>query len=271
MYKKVRLGNKYINFKFENLKINIIDFHSDTFTHNVSEHSHSKFFYEFHLICGGKGKLIAENNEYLLSENCVFMTGAAIRHAQLTSDEEPLEEYCLGFEISKQKNKKDTKMSRILQNTGLWFGTDSGIFKTIFEGLADEINLKPLGCSSAINNILSLLLINLIRCYENGGAYTSDKFLVSDNQRMNKIEYRFRHSYATLTEDEMSSELNLSRRQLLRFLKKHYGKTFSQMKREARISTAKKFISDGMSIEDAAEQVGYNDIASFKKNLKLYN
>lgn len=47
------------------------------------------------------------------------------------------------------------------------------------------------------------------------------------------------------------------------FLREHYGKTFSQMKREARINKAKELVGDGHSVEDAAEAVGYKDTKAF--------
>lgn len=268
MYKKVKLGSTYISLKFENLKINVTDFHSDTFSHDVEEHQHSKYYYELHLICGGKGTLVVESKEYLLSEGTIFMTGPQIRHAQLNHSAEHMEEYCLGFNISRQKNKTDTKISELLQNTYFWIGNDSNILKNYFEVLADEINFRQLGCSIAINNILSLLLTHLVRSYENGKTLVAEELLVSDNQRMQIIEHCLRHNCVAITEEELSCELNLSRRQFLRFLKKHYGKTFSQMKREARLSLAKKLILSGVTLEEAAEKAGYTDLAFFKKNIK---
>lgn len=270
MYKKVNLGNTYININFENLKINVIDFHSDTFSCDAEEHRHSKYYYELHLICGGKGTLIVENSEYALSKGTIFITGPQINHTQLNDKFDSMSEYCLGFNISKQKNKDNTSISELLQNTYFWIGTVSPILKYCFSALADEINEQKIGCASAINNILSLLLINLVRSYENGKSVISDELLISDNQRIQIIEHTFRHNYTSVTETQLSNDLNLSRRQLLRFLKKHYDKTFTQMKQEARLLQAKKLINNGISLEEAAMQVGYNDIPYFKKILLYY-
>ena len=63
----------------------------------IMRHSHSKNYYEAHLICGGKGTLIADEEVYPLEKGSLFMTGPDVVHAQITDSQDLLEEYCLGI------------------------------------------------------------------------------------------------------------------------------------------------------------------------------
>lgn len=76
------------------------------------------------------------------------------------------------------------------------------------------------------------------------------------------------YNYANLSEEDLGNILGLSSRQVQRFLKKNYGKSFSEMKREAKLNKAFEFMRNGMSIDEAAARVGYSSTAFFRKLLK---
>lgn len=270
MFKQIKFNNEYINVNFENLQLHICNIGGGIFVSDSAIHRHGKFYYELHLICGGKGTLVTENESYPLKEGDIFMTGPEIGHEQITDKSDNMAEYCLGFNVSRKKNKPDTLMSEILQRTYFWLGKDDGSFKQYFEKLAYELNNHNIGFTKVVEHILSLMMIDLVRSYKGKTLLTAENFSISDDHRMRIIENIFLVDYATITEEEMSMKLNLSSRQLLRFLKKQYGKTFAQMKREARINHAYNMIKHGSDIEDAAIAVGYTDIIFFKKILKSY-
>lgn len=267
MFKQINFNNEYINVNFENLRLHICNIGGGMFIFDTAMHHHGKFYYELHLICGGKGTLITENGSYPLKEGDIFMTGPQIRHEQITDKNDNMIEYCLGFNIARKKNKPDTPMSSLLQKTYFWIGKDDGSFNQYFEKLADEFNNHNIGFTKAVEHILSLMMIDIVRSYKGKSLITAENFSISDDRRMRIIENIFLTDCATITEEEMSRKLNLSSRQLLRFLKKQYGKTFAQMKREARLSRAHHMIKHGSNIEDAARAAGYEDIAFFKKLL----
>lgn len=270
MFRKIKFNNEYIAIDFENLRLHIYNIGGGRFTFDAEAHSHGKFYYELHLICDGKGTLVTENGSYPLGEGDIFMTGPQIRHKQLTDKDDNMIEYCLGFNISRKKNKPDTPMSELLQKTYFWLGKDDGAFMQYFEKLADEFDSHNIGFTKAVGHILSLMMVDLVRSYKGKELLMAENFSISDDLRMRIIENIFLEECATITEEEMSARLNLSSRQLLRFLKKQYGKTFAEMKREARIDHAYNMIKHGSDIEEAAASAGYTDIVFFKKILKSY-
>mgnify|MGYP000724274975 CR=1 FL=1 len=78
----------------------------------------------------------------------------------------------------------------------------------------------------------------------------------------------FLYKYSTVTRDELAKKLNLSQRQLHRILLKQYGKTFSELKREARLNKARELLQNGKTYEEAVAAVGYSDMRSFLKLIK---
>lgn len=271
MFKQIKFSKEYININFENLQLHICNIGGGIFANDAAMHHHGKFYYELHLICGGNGTLVTDTGAYPLKDGDIFMTGPEIHHEQITDKSDNMAEYCLGFNISRRKNKPDTPMSEILQKTYFWLGKDTGLFKQYFERLADELNNHSIGFTKSVEHILSLMIIDLIRSYKGKTLLTAEDFSISDDRRIRMIEHIFLADCATITEEQMSMKLNLSSRQLLRFLKKQYGKTFAQMKREAKINHAYSMIKHGSTIEDAAIAVGYTDIAFFKRILKSYD
>lgn len=270
MYIPIDIKNMYININFDNINLRIYKIGGGQFTQDAIMHIHGKYYYELHLICGGKGHLNADSFSSDVRKGHIFMTGSQISHEQITDPDDNMVEYCLGFNIEKKKNKPDTERSRLLQDTYFWFGEDDGIIEIYFEKLAAEFSKKQYGYKEITENIIMLIILELIRKYKGNNEIGEKMYSSADNLRMQIIDNRFLFNYATVTEESLSSELHLSRRQLLRFLKKQYGKTFREMKKEAVMNAADKMIKNGKSVKQTALAVGYNDIASFKKVYEEY-
>lgn len=66
--------------------------------------------------------------------------------------------------------------------------------------------------------------------------------IIPDDRRMNIVDGYFLFNYANLSEEDLGNILGLSSRQVQRFLKKNYGKSFSEMKREAKLNKAFEFM-----------------------------
>lgn len=271
MYKKMNINNEYICVRYDNLYLHVCRLSSGTFLCDNTMHHHGRYYYELHLICGGKGKVITDNGEFELNVGDIYMTGPLINHEQLTDPSDNMEEYCLAFNVSQIKNKPDTDMSSILKKTYFWIGHDCGTFKSYFERIADELSARPPGCAKAVECLITLLITDLIRSYSQGRSVMSDDFSISDDRRIKLIESMLTSEYATLTASELSKCLNLSERQLLRFIKKQYGKTFSQLRHETRMNAALKMLRNGTDFETAAELTGYADLNYFKSCIKKFN
>ena len=196
------------------------------------------------------------------------MTGPDVVHAQITDSQDLLEEYCLGFEVKKPKKSCDSEASKALLDTKFWIGKDSGNGETLFEMLSSESQTRSIGYQNNIKNIISSILVVLIRAYTGNSVSTEITSALSDDRRINIIDYMFLYKYSTVTRDELAKKLNLSQRQLHRILLKQYGKTFSELKREARLNKARELLQNGKTYEEAVAAVGYSDMRSFLKLIK---
>ncbi len=112
----------------------------------------------------------------------------------------------------------------LILNFGL---ADFGNGETLFEMLSAELQTRSIGYQNNIKNIISSILVVLIRAYTGNSVSTEITSALSDDRRINIIDYMFLYKYSTVTRDELAKKLNLSQRQLHRILLKQYGKTFS--------------------------------------------
>ena len=140
--------------------------------------------------------------------------------------------------------------------------------ETLFEMLSAESQTRSIGYQNNIKNIISSILVVLIRAYTGNSVSTEITSALSDDRRINIIDYMFLYKYSTVTRDELAKKLNLSQRQLHRILLKQYGKTFSELKREARLNKARELLQNGKTYEEAVAAVGYSDMRSFLKLIK---
>ena len=88
MGKNINLRDVELKLRFDNLHITIEQVDYGVFHDSIMRHSHSKNYYEAHLICGGKGTLIADEEEYPLEKGSLFMTGPDVVHAQITDSQD---------------------------------------------------------------------------------------------------------------------------------------------------------------------------------------
>lgn len=253
-----------ISFQFDNLKIKLIRVTYGVFPRSYPKHRHGNRFYEAHLVCGGKGTLIVDGSEYALGAGTLYMTGPLITHEQLIDSSDPMDEYCLQFEVTENKRAKESRSAELLKNTAFWLGPDTQNMHHLFEMLTEESEKQEIGYAKSVVGIISLLLVSLVRNYagsEKAGEYAK---MTPDDKRMIIVDDGILFDYANITLDEMSRRLGLSRRQTQRFLKKSYGKGFVEMRAEARMNKANELISMGVSPEDAAAAVGYESAQSLK-------
>lgn len=253
-------------FKFENLNIKVLRIKHEFFYSSFPRHCHGKNLYELHFVPFGEGTLITDEGSYPLSENTIYVTGPSVYHEQLTSSENPLEEYCLQMEITPSKNAHSPIGDLILKNT-FFIAKDHHSMSSYFELLDTEFNTMSTSYIDAVKSLSTLILVALARNYSGDNSFSSYEKSTPDYRRTSIVEESFFHEYSTITIAELSRRLGLSSRQTQRFLLKNFSRTFTQMLSEIRINKAREFISEGMSVKDAAIAVGYNDIRSLKRKL----
>lgn len=256
-----------MRFSFENLNIKILRIHHGVFTKSFPKHRHGKNFYELHLIGGGKGTLLTDEGKFPLRENILYMTGPYVTHEQLTDTDDPTEEFGIQFEINEIRRSTYSPDGAMLKDTTFWIGEDRCGIRQYFEMLNVECDMKAPGYIQAVKSITALVLVALIRNYSGTEAKAEYEKNTPDYRRMSIVESSFFNDYMTITLDELSHRLKLSRRQTQRFLNKNYNKNFVEMKIDARTNKARGFIRSGMTIAEAAAAVGYDDVRSLKRRL----
>ena len=264
----LNIDDANIRFTFENLNIKILKIGHGFFNAPFPKHRHGKNLYELHLIGSGKGTLVTDEGEFPLTENTLYMTGPYVIHEQLASKDDPTEEFGMQLEISENKRSAYSADGALLKDTTFWIGEDRCDIRRYFEMLDVECEMKAPGYIQAVKSITSLILVALIRNYSGTEAKAEYEKTTPDYRRMSVVESSFFEDYVSLTLEELSRRLKLSRRQTQRFLKKTYNKTFVAMKADARTNKAREFIRVGMTLPEAAAAVGYDDIRSLKRRLK---
>ncbi len=253
------------NVKFENLNLLFNHISSGTFKNDMPMHSHGKYYYELHLIYTGKGRFITKNNTYDVKKGTVILNGPGIDHAQITDKYDNMGEYCLGFNISKRRKEKETKESLLLQNTDFWIGTDDGIFNNYFEMLSRELAKREYNFTNAVEKILYLIIVELVRKYTNNVRADTKLLSVKDYLRLRIIDEHFFRCSAKSSKKELSKSLNLTERQLLRYIRQQYGKSYAQIKHECIINRALRLLEQNHDIKQTANILGYENTEYFKK------
>ena len=263
----LNISDTDISFQFDNLKIKVIKIGYGVFLRPFPRHRHGNRFYEAHLVCGGKGRLVADGQEYPLSAGTLYMTGPLVTHEQLTDSREPMDEYYIQFKVSENSRGKSGQSAELIKSTRFWLGTDTQNMRHLFERLTEEDEKRELGYVKSVINLTSQLLISLARNYAGSEKSMNYEKITPDDKRMIIIDDVFLYRYATITLDELCQRLNLSHRQAQRFLKKNYGKTFIELRTEARLNKAEELMNSGATPAEAAAEVGYESARSILKIL----
>ena len=85
------------------------------------------------------------------------------------------------------------------------------------------------------------------------------------------MEDAFFYRYPTLRLADLAAMLNLSPRQVQRFLLSHYGKSFTQKRADAQMAAAAELLrSTNLSVTQIAEQTGFSSVEHFSTAFRRY-
>lgn len=227
----LNISDANIKFQLENVMVKVLHINYGVFYQPFPKHSHGANFYEAHLVVSGSGTLIADGEKYPLKGGTLYMTGPFVSHEQLTQPEDPMDEYCIQFELSETKGTRQGNTAKLLKDTCFWIGEDKQNMRLLFELLTLEEEQKNIGYIESVVNLCSLILVSLARNYDGCRQSAEYVSLTPDDKRMVITDNSFLYDSNELTLTELARRLNLSTRQTERFLKKAYGKTFRQMKK----------------------------------------
>lgn len=94
---------------------------------------------------------------------------------------------------------------------------------------------------------------------------------LTGNDTVNDImEYIRKHYAEKISLTQIADQFYLTQSHVARLFKKHTGESVLNYINQIRIENAKKLLEDGVSVKDAADQVGYDSLNNFYKYFKRY-
>jgi AraC-like DNA-binding protein len=260
------------------IDITYIRYEAPRSTWKVPYHCHQG--YELHFVPKGKGYLYSKGKAYRITPNTFYMTGPSVYHCQETDTIDPMEEYCINFNVellklrSKDnmdflKDETDEIINSLLSND-FWFGKDKYKSYRIFENIFKEIENKQVGYYTNIKNYISQIIINEVRCYVNKKkASYSLPLKTIDDRRKDIIDTFFNECQNELNIETLAKELAVSVRQLNRILTSLYSMSFKEKLLWHRIEESKGLLKTSeLSISSIAKMVGFQSSSYFSRAFK---
>lgn len=91
----------------------------------------------------------------------------------------------------------------------------------------------------------------------------------SENQHVRRVENYIRSSYMQpLRVEEIAQSMGLNRRYLSRLFKEETGRSIQEYLIDLRMEVARRHLSEGCSVKEAATLCGYEDVSNFSKMFK---
>lgn len=271
---KIAYTDLNIQTTIDNISFHILNIVFERFYRPMPKHSHGNNSYELHFISSGYGIVTVDGKSYDAGPGTLYMTGPHIEHEQVPSKDDPMEEYCIYFKLSKTARKitaLETTAS-IFAETHFWYGKDSQNLSEIITQIFFELENKYTGYMIQVESLLQQCIVKLVRNYETNrvsDAHFSQTNLVDSKYLI--VEESFLYDYESITLESLAARLGLGIRQTERFIKEYYGKTFTQKKTEARMSMAKIFLNDkDISISEIAKRLNYSSVEHFAYAFKKY-
>ena len=218
-----------INFTWNNVLFDITDIGGGVLNFDIQRHAHSKNSYELHFIIGGKGELVTDTEKYRLKAGDFFITGPNVYHGQHTDKADPLQDIFLMLQVV-NADKANAISSAFLETH---FYHSKAFNFAIAKQIADEFKHKKVDYKSAIGGLAMKLLTDITRLFLPSAFSEAISPENLNDRRFIIIEQEFLFNpKPTLT--ELSGKLGICERQTQRLLKKYYGKSFREKKRESR-------------------------------------
>lgn len=244
----------------------------------IERHNHIAF--EFVYILEGSCATSTDTESHKLSAGQFSLTGPGVYHDQNSSDE--IKKISFSIEHTRQHTKQnyfpeqeDEQVLKVLNSIELFVGTDDGTIIGLIHEIQEELSSKRFGYYSALQSLLSEMIIALIRNISGDTSQTYDTpKRLSYDSRSTAIEKFFDHNYnKKVSISDLSKQLFISNRQTVRILREKYNMSFKQKVIEKRIEISKTLLkSTRMPIKQIAFHIGYetaNFSAMFKQKTGL--
>jgi AraC-like DNA-binding protein/mannose-6-phosphate isomerase-like protein (cupin superfamily) len=265
---KVSIGDMLVNIFY-------INYEPPASSWQFPYHCHSS--YELHYISKGKGILDVPGQRFLIGPGTFYLTGPGIYHKQLADSSEPMDEYCINFEIKLRRRKRlksdsflpaeTEELFAVLQDTTFWFGKDEFGSISLFQAIMDEFQNRWLGQYTVIQSLVSQIIVQAVRSFTQNRESGSriPRKIPNDSRRFLVDDY-FRDPGMKLTPADLAVKIGVSVRQLERLMKQYYGMTFHDRLRLSRLEQARdELIHTTDTVSSIAERLGYSSPGHFAR------
>ncbi|HBP39106.1 MAG TPA: hypothetical protein DD640_10290 [Clostridiales bacterium] len=236
----------------------------------IALHNHAA--YEVHVIKCGSYVFNIDGREITLDDGGSCIIGPGVYHSKGNALTGNARRFIFKFEYA-GKNGKTSEIAVCLNRIGPFcLFRNSGGEVSLAEALIAEIQNKPLGYATNVDNLASQLMLAVLR--DVAGLAGAAAILPRrpavrptdfDDNRAAAIDGFFALNYSREVHvPELAGLLNLSIRQLNRVLLKLYGVTFKQKLAQIRVNAAREMLKNsGMTIAKIAENTGFGQTGSF--------
>lgn len=217
-----------ISFSWNNVLFDITDIGGGVLGEDIPRHAHSKNSYELHFIVDGNGLLITDTDKYQLSSSDFFITGPNVYHEQLADKSNPVSDVFIMLQAVNAD--KPNALSSIFLENHFYFARDFDL--SIAQLILTEFRGKGADYKSAVSGLAMKLLTDITRLLLPDTFSDGKSFDGLYDRRFVIIEQAFLYT-PDITLSLLSEKIGLCERQTQRLLKKYYGKSFREKKRES--------------------------------------
>lgn len=243
------ISNDSIKFMIAKIFFTLAEFKNYKIKDNISYHYHGKDTVEINFIASGVGKVKIDDAIYDIKKNSYFVIPEFVPYSIIAKEE--LEIYSSYFVIDAKTGYKE-----YIPYLDKAFLNNDPSFELLFRTIHNEFMIKTLGYNEIVTSAFKSMVIMIVRNEGIKGKRLSHWSLNSLQFSIDKI---FSNEYNTITITELASRLNMSVRDLQRYLLKNYNKSFSDLKKEFKLEYAKiRLIYYNDSIEEISENLNFS-------------
>ncbi len=217
-----------IRFTWNHVLFDITDIGGGPLSEDIPMHAHAKNSYELHFIVRGRGELLTDTKTYELESGDFFVTGPGIYHSQKADRKDPVQD--VFFMLQAVNADRANAVSSVFLSNAFCYLKNFDISPAC--ALLSEYRNQYADYQSAVSGLAMLLLTNIVRRFLPASFVTNVSSESLNDRRFVIIEQAFLYT-PDLTLSELAGKIGVCERQIQRLLKKYYGKSFREKKRES--------------------------------------
>lgn len=247
------------SLKNADLKFNILidrNFMGNTIPSTMHNHP----IFEVHYICTGEYLLQTDNDKIQLKEgSCCIIKPNVYHTVHACSDH--TKKHCFRFVCESDDQKLLELLDLSNWKNHIFIYEDIVKETEIIQNILSEFNTRSFGYLTYIDNLLSLLLINMLRKVSSK-SFNDESSRIQTLKRYTVIDdFMYAHFRNDVSLDDLAKYIGISKRQVNRIMVQLYDLTFTQKITQMRIIEAKNLIvsDENITNEEIAETIGYNN------------